>query len=292
MRPGGIEKWLKLVEATGLSREQAIRGEGILPATRYAVGAYVDFVSSRTHLEAVASSLTELFSKESHHLARGPAAANTTHGFRAASIIFKARMTQAPEDANFALAWVVKHARNREEQELALGALARQMRYFVGHAGRALFCIRRAGLAAAGCISTREGSRVTPELTKRPRLAPGCRLNEKSQPSRVLLMPERALRLNGPSLEIVERCDGSHTVQQIVAELQKLYSKAEPQKVEQDILGYLERLKSSAPWISSDVRALVQVSWGTACCARRKCLALIRHSREWHQSSSCQMKSR
>ncbi|MGA8767687.1 MAG: pyrroloquinoline quinone biosynthesis peptide chaperone PqqD [Candidatus Acidiferrales bacterium] len=84
---------------------------------------------------------------------------------------------------------------------------------------------------------------MTPDPTKRPRLAPGCRLNEKSQPSRVLLMPERALRLNGPSLEIVERCDGNHTVQQIVADLQKLYSKAEPQKVEQDILGYLERLQ-------------------------------------------------
>jgi pyrroloquinoline-quinone synthase len=36
---------------------------------------------------------------------------------------FQGRMTQAPEDANFALAWVVKHARNREEQQLALNAL-------------------------------------------------------------------------------------------------------------------------------------------------------------------------
>ena len=59
-------------------------------------------------------------------------------------------------------------------------------------------------------------------------------------------MPERALRLNGPSLEIVERCDGKHTVQQIVAELQQLYSKAEPAKVEQDILGYLALLARSA----------------------------------------------
>jgi len=55
-------------------------------------------------------------------------------------------------------------------------------------------------------------------------------------------MPERALRLNGPSLEIIERCDGKHTVQQIVADLQKIYSKAEPQKVESDILGYLALL--------------------------------------------------
>lgn len=83
---------------------------------------------------------------------------------------------------------------------------------------------------------------MTPEMHARPRLAPGCRLNESSQQPRVLLMPERALRLNGPSLAIVERCDGVHTVQQIIADLQQLYAKAEPQKVEQDILGYLALL--------------------------------------------------
>jgi len=83
---------------------------------------------------------------------------------------------------------------------------------------------------------------MTPDLDSRPRLAPGCRLGESNQ-QRVLLMPERALRLNGPSLEIVERCDGKHTVQQIITDLQKLYSKAAPQKVEQDILGYLALLQ-------------------------------------------------
>jgi pyrroloquinoline quinone biosynthesis protein D len=83
---------------------------------------------------------------------------------------------------------------------------------------------------------------MRPELNSRPHLALGCRLNEKSQPSRVLHMPERALRLNGPSLEIIERCDGERTVQEIICELQRLYSKAEPRKVETDILGYLALL--------------------------------------------------
>ncbi|SRR5713226_8625207 len=83
---------------------------------------------------------------------------------------------------------------------------------------------------------------MTPDLNSRPHLALGCRLNEKGQPSCVLHMPERALRLNGPSLEIIERCDGQRTVQQIISELQKLYSKAEPRKVETDILGYLALL--------------------------------------------------
>ena len=82
---------------------------------------------------------------------------------------------------------------------------------------------------------------MTPDPQSHPRLAPGCRLGENNQ-QRVLLMPERALRLNGPSLEIVERCDGKHTVQQIINELQQIYSKAEPKKVESDILDYLARL--------------------------------------------------
>jgi pyrroloquinoline quinone biosynthesis protein D len=80
-------------------------------------------------------------------------------------------------------------------------------------------------------------------VNSHPRLAPGVRMNEKSQQPRTLLLPERALRLNGPSLEIVERCDGQHTVQQIITELQKLYSQADPAKVEQDILGYLALLQ-------------------------------------------------
>lgn len=83
---------------------------------------------------------------------------------------------------------------------------------------------------------------MTIDPQSKPRLAPGCRLGENNN-QRVLLMPERALRLNGPSLEIVTRCDGKHTVAQIVADLQKLYSKAQPQKVESDILGYLELLE-------------------------------------------------
>ena len=79
---------------------------------------------------------------------------------------------------------------------------------------------------------------MIPDPNSKPRLASGCRLGQSNQ-QRVLLMPERALRLNGPSLEIVQRCDGIHTVQQIIGDLQQIYSKAEPKKVETDILGYL-----------------------------------------------------
>ena len=83
---------------------------------------------------------------------------------------------------------------------------------------------------------------MTVDSNSKPQLAAGVRLGE-NQGNKVLLMPERALRLNGPSLEIVSRCDGKHTVAQIIADLQKIYSKAEPTKVEQDILGYLQLLR-------------------------------------------------
>jgi coenzyme PQQ biosynthesis protein PqqD len=83
---------------------------------------------------------------------------------------------------------------------------------------------------------------MKPELAATPRLAPGVRLNDKTQLPRTLLMPERALRLIGPSLEIVQLCDGKHTVQQIAEKLHALYSKAEPQRITNDLLGYLALL--------------------------------------------------
>jgi len=121
-KPGGIEKWLKLVEATGLERAKALRGEGILPATRFAVEAYLHFVSARTHLEAVASSLTELFS---HKLIALRMDRMRQHYPWLASGLdyFTGRLTQAPEDAEFALAYCVKHAHTREQQDLCHAAL-------------------------------------------------------------------------------------------------------------------------------------------------------------------------
>jgi pyrroloquinoline-quinone synthase len=121
-KPGGIEKWLKLVEAAGLSREQAISGDGILPATRYAVQAYVLLVSRKSHLEAVASSLTELFSGKLIAL-RMDRMKQHYPWLLPALDYFKGRLTQAAEDSDFALAYCAKHARTWEQQELAHAAL-------------------------------------------------------------------------------------------------------------------------------------------------------------------------
>ena len=84
---------------------------------------------------------------------------------------------------------------------------------------------------------------MKPELTAAPKLAPGVRLNDKNQQPRQLLLPNGTMRISGPSLEIVKLCDGKHTVQQIAEKLQALYAKAEPQRVTEDLLSYLELLK-------------------------------------------------
>jgi pyrroloquinoline-quinone synthase len=122
---GGIERWLKLGEATGLSREIVHRGDGVLPATRYAVDAYLDLVRSKTFLEAVASSLTELFSRDL--IAFRMDALRKHYPWLSGGLdYFTARLTQAPEDAKFAFEYVAEHAVTRLQQEAAISALRRK----------------------------------------------------------------------------------------------------------------------------------------------------------------------
>ncbi len=119
---GGIERWLRLAEATGLSRERVASGRETLPAVCYAVNAYLELVSRRSFLEAVASSLTEMFSRDLIAL-RMDALRKHYPWLEPGLAYFEARLTQGPEDAKFALAWVTEHARTRAEQDLVIGAL-------------------------------------------------------------------------------------------------------------------------------------------------------------------------
>jgi pyrroloquinoline-quinone synthase len=119
---GGIKRWLKLAEATGLDVEQVRAGTGILPATRFAVNEYLNIVRSRSLLEAVASSLTELFSRDLITL-RMEKLRRFYPWLSGGLDYFEARLTQAPEDAAFAVNYVYENARTRAEQELAIHAL-------------------------------------------------------------------------------------------------------------------------------------------------------------------------
>ncbi len=120
--PGGIEKWIRLAEATGLDRARVVSESEILPGVRYAVDAYLDLVSRRTLLEAVASSLTEMFSRDLISL-RIDALREHYPWLESGLVYFTARLSQAPEDAAFALDYVARNARARPEQESAIRAL-------------------------------------------------------------------------------------------------------------------------------------------------------------------------
>ncbi len=122
---GGIEKWIQLAEATGLSRSHVIPCTGVLPGVVYAVDAYLALVRDSPLLVAVASSLTELFSRNLISLRMDQLRLHypyLSHGLS----YFEGRLTQAPEDAAFALDYVSTHAVTRIQQEQVIQALERK----------------------------------------------------------------------------------------------------------------------------------------------------------------------
>nr|WP_294518532.1 pyrroloquinoline-quinone synthase PqqC [uncultured Rhodopila sp.] len=122
-QPGGIERWLRLTDGVGLDRDYVMSTRGILPSTRFAVEAYVAFVRDRSLLEAVASSLTEMFSPTIIAERVSGMLANYDFISRDTLAYFQPRLTQAPQDARFALEYCKTEARTPQQQEAVLAAL-------------------------------------------------------------------------------------------------------------------------------------------------------------------------
>ena len=121
---GGILRWLALTDGLGLDRTYVTSTRGILPATRFAVDAYLHFVRERTLLEAIASSLTELFAPAI--IAERVSGMLATYAFISKETLayFDKRLTQAPRDADFALDYVKSNARRPDQQDAVLAALS------------------------------------------------------------------------------------------------------------------------------------------------------------------------
>lgn len=121
---GGIARWIALTDGLGLDRAYVTSGAGFLPATRFAVDAYVNFVRVKPMLEAIASSLTEMFSPTTigervHGMLKN-------YDFLSPTILayFDKRLTQAPRDADFALDYVKQHATTPDQQQAVMAALS------------------------------------------------------------------------------------------------------------------------------------------------------------------------
>jgi len=120
---GGLARWLHLTDSLGLDRDYVVSTRGLLPATRFAVEAYVNFCRTRTLLEAIASSLTELFSPRIISERVSGMLAHYSFVSRDTLAYFTARPEQARRDSDFALAYVKRHARTAAEQQAVLAAL-------------------------------------------------------------------------------------------------------------------------------------------------------------------------
>jgi coenzyme PQQ biosynthesis protein C len=120
---GGIARWLALTAGLGLDRELVISARAILPATRFAVEAYVHFCRERSLLEAIASSLTELFSPQI--IGERIEGMLKHYDFVTPETLayFTRRPPQAAQDSAFALDYVKRHAKSEAEQMSVLRAL-------------------------------------------------------------------------------------------------------------------------------------------------------------------------
>jgi coenzyme PQQ biosynthesis protein C len=120
---GGIARWLQLTDGVGLDRDYVISLRGLLPTTRFAVDAYVNFVREKSLLEAVASSLTELFSPGI--ITERIEGMLKNYDFVSAETLdyFAKRPPQAERDSEFALGYVKRHAKTSDQQAAAMRAL-------------------------------------------------------------------------------------------------------------------------------------------------------------------------
>lgn len=121
---GGIERWLRLGEAAGLDRDRLLSGEEVLPGVRLAVDGYVNLCRNASLLEAVASSLTELFAPDLMRIRIEAFEAHYPWIDPAGLEYFRTRIPQGRHDSGEAIGLVLRWAAGRSDQERALAALA------------------------------------------------------------------------------------------------------------------------------------------------------------------------
>jgi pyrroloquinoline-quinone synthase len=120
---GGIRRWLKLAEAVGLDPDYVASTRGVLAGTRFAVDAYVAFVREKPMLEAVASSLTEMFAPAIHSDRIAGLLKHYAFADDRALAYFRQRLAEAPREVEFGLTYVLDRADTLEKQDAAAAAL-------------------------------------------------------------------------------------------------------------------------------------------------------------------------
>ena len=227
-RAGGLALWLDLAEAVGLDRDSVERLDAILPGVQSACDAYVEFVRSHDLLESVASSLTEL---RAGALMRERAAAWEEHyawvkpeGLS----YFRARTTQAPTDAEEGLRFVLGNAKTKQDRDRCVAALERKCQILWS------------------LLDAVDAAHARPRLTRRAQLR-----RDADEP--MVVLPERAVRLNQSGSEILALCDGERTAREIAGELQRRHP--EVHSLEDDVHDFLAEMRRLGAVEHGDDRA-------------------------------------
>ena len=250
---GGIERWLKLAEGVGFARDYVESTQGILSATRFSVDAYVHFVKERSLLEAIASSLTEMFSPTI--ISERVAGMLKNYDFITKDTLayFDKRLTQAPRDADFAIAYVKEHATTPALQRQAMDALTFKCNVLWTQLDALYFAYVAPGMIPPDAWSPGTGlvaEATVPQAAGTgtisahdvPRLPRGVRLRHDAvRNQHVLLAPERTFDLDANAVMVLELVDGQRSVRDIAGMLAEKFT-AEVSVIEADILVMLNDL--------------------------------------------------
>lgn len=120
---GGLEAWLRLVEAVGGTRAEAWDERNVLPGVRFAVDAYLTFARTRPWMDAVASSLTELFAPSLHTVRLAAFPEHYPWVDAEGLVYFKTRLSHARADVQHGLSLVLAHYRDPAQQDHVVGLL-------------------------------------------------------------------------------------------------------------------------------------------------------------------------
>lgn len=225
---GGLELWRRLGRGLGLSTEALESGSELLPAVRAACDDYVELVRSSDLVTAVAASLTEYFAGALMQARIEAWQRHYPFVAEEALLYFRERVTRAPADADFALGYVLEHARSEAQIQRCLEAFEHKCR-ILWQLLDAVYIARR--------------------LSSKPRLERRVSLCARSQPepeqagqAGVLLVPEQALQLNRTALDLLTQCSGGATLLEIVARLAQEYALSVEQ-VQLDIASFVGELE-------------------------------------------------
>jgi pyrroloquinoline-quinone synthase len=215
---GGLALWLALADAVGLDRAEVESCANVLPGVREACDAYVHFVESHDLLESVAASLTELFAGDI--MTTRIAAFEKHYPWVEATGLhyFRSRTRQAPRDAAEGLKFVLDAAQTDADRERCVAALERKCEILWS------------------LLDAIESSHAVPVPSPHAQIRA-----DEADGAMLVVLPERAVKLNDSGREILDLCDGARSAEAIAGEIRRRHPEIEG--VEDDVHIFLTRMR-------------------------------------------------